>query len=343
MSASTRPAETTAHTNNFDFIRIAAALAVLFSHQHALVGRFEPAVLGIHTLGGFAVLVFFVISGYLVTASWINDPHVFRFAARRALRVWPALIAVVVLSTYALGAWTTQLPLGEYLRNAATTQYLANIWLNNQVALPGVFLNNPLPHSVNGSIWTIPFEVACYAVVAIAGLLGIFRFRTVSLVVIVLALIWYQIRLGPDLHRDWKLRREMMAYFFVGSALFLLTPHWSKRPLVWLFVTVLAGLGLWLAGFRYLALMVGLPFALIYFGTSSTPVIRRFGRFGDPSYGLYLIAFPIQQTVIQYLWPTLGFKETLFISIAITTALAYLSWHVLEKRALKIKPKKSHA
>ena len=100
------------HTNNFDAIRIAAALAVLVSHHHALTGQFEPLVLGIHTLGGFAV-----------TASWHNDPHLLRFTLRRALRIWPAFIAVITLTAFGLGPWVTSLSLDEYLRHADTRGY----------------------------------------------------------------------------------------------------------------------------------------------------------------------------------------------------------------------------
>lgn len=74
---------TTEHTNNFDFIRLAAALMVLVSHQFALQGLSEPVLKGLHSLGGVGVLVFFSISGYLVAQSWLNDPHWLRFATKR--------------------------------------------------------------------------------------------------------------------------------------------------------------------------------------------------------------------------------------------------------------------
>lgn len=328
------------HSNNFDFIRIAAALAVLVSHQHALVGRFEPGVLGIHSLGGFAVLVFFAISGYLVTGSWISDPNLLRFTARRSLRVWPALTVVVVVSAYVLGPWVTELPIGEYLRNKATAKYLSNIWLDTNNALPGVFLNNPHPQTVNGSIWTIPFEVLCYAIVALVGLAGILKFRFISIALILIACIWYQLTLGPDLHSDWKVKQEMIAYFFIGALLFLLRPYWRKRTLIWLTAFVVTALIAWNSGFRYLGLMIGLPFVIIYFGTSSTPFIRSFGKLGDPSYGLYLFAFPIQQTIIYFFWPKFSFIEILTASIITTTVFAYTSWHCIEKTALKLKPHK---
>jgi len=328
------------HTNNFDAIRIVAALAVLVSHHHALIGQFEPLVLGIHSLGGFAVLVFFVVSGYLVTCSWNNDPHLVRFTLRRALRIWPALIAVVVLTTYGLGVWLTTLAPKESLQDSATSGYLSNIWLHGKAGLPGLFENTPLRVSANGSIWTIPYEVQCYVILACAGLLGALRIRTVWLLMVLVTTIWYQVKYGPDFHPDWKLKREMMVYFILGSALAVLQPSWSRRPLPWLAALTVASLCAWFFGLRYLSLMIALPYLLIYLGTQSTPILRQFGRWGDPSYGLYLIAFPIQQTVIHFFWPTIGSASVLALSVAITTVLAYASWHGIEKRALVIKPRK---
>lgn len=328
------------HTNNFDAIRIAAALAVLVSHHHALTGQFEPLVLGIHTLGGFAVLVFFSLSGYLVASSWHNDPHLLRFALRRVLRIWPAYIAVIVLTAYGLGTWVTNLPKEKYLQDSGTFGYLSNIWFVGKAALPGVFEKNPLPSAVNGSIWTISYEVLCYLILACGGVLGMLRIRTIWLAAALITIIWYESKYGPDFHNDWKLKYEMMAYFLAGSAIFILQPHWSKRPLTWLTVLLTASLCLWFSGLRYLSFLITVPYMVICLGTRSSPLLRQFGRWGDPSYGMYLMAFPIQQAIIQSAWPTVGFAGTMVISIIMTTALAYLSWHGLEKRALKFKPRK---
>ncbi|WP_051236153.1 acyltransferase family protein [Ottowia thiooxydans] len=326
--------------NNFDAIRIMAALSVLVSHHFALLGQLEPSVLRINTLGGFAVLIFFTISGYLVTASWYNDPHLFRFAQRRVLRIFPAYIAVIVLTAYVLGASLSSLPLREYVQHDLTRAYLSNIWMGLSSTLPGVFEKNPLPATVNGSLWTIPIEIQCYVILALAGIIGILRSRIAWLSLIVVTLIWHQFSYGPDFHTNWKLKYEMIAYFLVGSAIFILQPHWTKRPSFYFIILAGAGLCIWHLGFRYLAFLIAVPYTIIYIGTRSTPILRQFGRWGDPSYGMYLIAFPIQQTLIHFLWPSVDSMGILAISIIITTILAYASWHGLEKIALKIKPLK---
>ena len=87
---------------------------------------------------------------------------------------------------------------------------------------------------------------------------------------------------------------------------------------------MLAG-GLLLAKMRYTALLAFMPYAVISLGTASTPFIRRFGRYGDFSYEIYLFAFPVQQTVIMCLYPEYGFWTAMMLSMAITAGLAFLS------------------
>ena len=333
------PAAAGAHqANNFDAIRISAALAVLVSHHYALTAQAEPSFLGLHTWGGMAVIVFFVISGYLVTSSWYNDPSFLRFSQRRILRIWPALAVVVVLTAYGLGALVTSLPLMEYWTHRATLDYLLTLKMNVHFMLPGVFTNNPYAHGVNGSLWTIPLEVRCYVVMAIAGLLGLMKFRSVWMLLIAAYMAWFLTKGTADVTGQLNHGRDLSAFFLAGSALYLLQPQWKRHPFAWILMALVGAAVLWACGWHHTALLLLLPITVLHIGTSATPVLRRFGRWGDPSYGIYLFAFPVQQTVILYTWPDLGFAGTLILALLITVGLAYASWHLIEKQALKFKP-----
>lgn len=161
--------------NNFEFIRISAALAVLFSHHYALSKLWEPGLSSVISLGGIAVMIFFSISGFLVTQSWLSDRNAFRFCLRRALRIWPALIVVVIIAALVLGPAVTTLTINDYLIHGATWDYFQALIMRIHFVLPGVFNDNPGGASVNGSLWTIPYEVRCYIVMAIIGFLGLLR------------------------------------------------------------------------------------------------------------------------------------------------------------------------
>lgn len=336
----TKPSQpgTTHPGNNFDAIRVVAALMVLYSHHYALTGQAEPTFFGLTTLGALAVNIFFVISGYLVTASWQRDPSVWRFALRRFLRIWPALTAVILLAAYGLGPWVTKLPLKDYLSHPMTADYLRGLWMQIRFMLPGVFEDNPYRLSVNGSLWTIPIEVNCYIVLGLAGAIGLLRYRAVFLLGAVVCMAWFLVRKGADLTGQVEMPWELGAFFLTGAVLYTLQPQWNRHPARWAAIFGLAAALAWIAGWRHTALLIGLPFAVICAATQATPVIHRAGRWGDLSYGIYLFAFPVQQTVILYLWPQAGFAGTLAVALLVTGTLAYASWHLIEKQALKFKP-----
>ena len=329
------------HSNNFDAIRITAALAVLYSHHFALTAQPEPSFLNLHSWGGLAVLVFFIISGYLVTASWYNDPNFIRFSFRRILRIWPALTIVVFLTAYVLGAAVTQFPVTSYWEHRATFDYLLALIMQIHFVLPGVFEHNPYPLSVNGSLWTIPFEVRCYVALATAGLMGLMRSRIIWMAIIAICMAWFLITSSPDMTGRVNYGRELSAFFLMGSTLFIFKLYWERHPLLWLLTAGAGAALLWWMGRHYTALLIFLPIIIIYIGTRSTFFISHFGRCGDPSYGIYLISYPVQQTIIHFFWPRFGFSLTLILSSAITIALAYASWHGVEKIALRLKPSKN--
>jgi peptidoglycan/LPS O-acetylase OafA/YrhL len=94
-----RLSEAASRANNFDALRLFAALLVLVSHAFALAGSTEPSVGGF-SLGGVGLYIFFAISGYLVTQSWTREPRLAPFFTKRALRILPALLAVSLLTAY---------------------------------------------------------------------------------------------------------------------------------------------------------------------------------------------------------------------------------------------------
>lgn len=325
--------------NNFDFLRMVAASLVLYSHHFVLTARPEPSFFSLHAFGGVAVLIFFSISGYLITQSWYSDPHIVRFALRRILRIWPAFTVVVVLAAYVLGPTVSRLTIQEYFDDPGTARYLYNLIMTPVFVLPGVFEQNPYPLGVNGSLWTIPIEVRAYEIFGLLGLIGLWKKRWVLVTTTLIFAAWYLWKSNPDLGKHHA-HRELILYFFAGASLFALRAHWQARPWLWLAGFVVLGMTAWALGYRYLGLTLILPYAAIFFGTSSTPWLRGAGRWGDFSYGTYLYAYPVQQTVIHYLYADLGFFPTLLLAAAITLVAAVLSWHVIEKTTLRLKPSK---
>lgn len=284
--------------NNFDALRLAGAFLVLVSHQFALSGRWEPRFVGDYSFGNLGVLIFFSISGYLVTASWQKDPNILRFGARRVLRMAPALCASVPLTLTVIAA----------------------------LGLTG-FPGNPR-HLTNGSLWTIKYEVCCYALLLLAGLAT----RRPS-VVLAVGIFGYFVFCGL------QSGDSVLAYFGLCFAAGSLLQAYSclRKPLPTLLFLV-AGCALVLVQQTKLGLAFIVPVMTVAIGLRSWAGLRDISRIGDLSYGIYIYAWPVQQIGVALLGRQTPYLELLAITVPVTLVLATASWHLVEKKALRFKP-----
>lgn len=330
--------------NNFDALRVMAALMVIHGHGWVLAGFQGPGLWGV-PFGRVGLDVFFSISGYLVTASWERTPRLPAFLAKRVLRIFPGLAACVLLTVLVMGPLATRLPLADYATDHRTFLYLANIALLNELFLPGVFEGMGERGAVNGSLWSLLPEFACYLSVP---LLAVVAGRRRPAVLAVLAfligglgvyLFYGYAGPAPRLYNvDLKYAFVEVPFFFIGGALQLLERRFGDR--LWradaclLFFSgnyfISTWFGWWNLPFEWLTV----PYMVLCFGRMSLPVIRRAGRFGDLSFGLYLYAFPVQQLVLAFL-PGAAFP--VLLCTAITAGLAFLSWHLVERPALRLR------
>ena len=161
--------------NNFNLVRLTAATAVVLSHSFALAtgdSEAEPlwSLLGI-TLGSLAVVAFFMTSGYLVGGSLLSNAQPARFIVARVLRIFPGLWVMLVLTVFVLGPAVSTMGIGDYLRANGTWRYLgtnAVMFLGVDRQLPQVFARNPFADTVNGSLWTLTYELWMYATLLVA-------------------------------------------------------------------------------------------------------------------------------------------------------------------------------
>lgn len=333
------------HNNHFDFMRLVAVNLILFSHHFPLFGLPEPRVL-IHDLGGVAFFSLMTMSGFLITKAWRSDPHLGRFLTRRVLRILPAFWLVVLLTVFVFGAALTHLSLRDYFLDSRTYAYLLNLVLWTNLSLPGVFETGLPSIWVNASIWSVPRQVFCYVVVAVLGVLGVFRRDFWAAVLFVVAAVLFFVFKNPDQSPQFLIHWGLELGFFFGV---LWATLWDfLRLSFWRFAVVLlilAGILLYFFGLVSVVLLL-LPVVLLLFCHASLPFLRDIGSSGDYSYGIYLWSYLWQQTLTVLVAPSLGFWGTLLLACLLTWACAAASWHLVEKRALSLKPKhrrKHHA
>jgi peptidoglycan/LPS O-acetylase OafA/YrhL len=332
--------------NNMDFMRLVAALSVLVSHCYPIFG--QPFDLLQHwtgwlTLGGVAVDVFFIMSGFLIAQSWTRDPNALRFLRNRALRILPALYVLILVSFLLAGPLLTELPLSVYFARAQVTDMLAQFgvfWLHDYE--PGVFVHSVLPADFNGSLWTIPLEVLCYLMALALGVAGLFsnRWTVTAVAAATFGLYFYCTYLMPVDHIVLNMPVTQIAgnaaYFFAGSSLFL---WWPKLPTLH-GAYALIGLAILLAtgGFRMpVTLHLVLPFLIMSMAFHPTRRLSKFGKRGDYSYGIYLYAFPVGQCVMSVFGPAVTLPGLIVVSAAVTMVFAVLSWHFVESPSLSLK------
>src|SRR5271165_6680248 len=259
--------------NGFDLLRIIAATMVIYGHAFPLSGSVAPGILG-NGAQSIGVKIFFIISGFLVTRSWLADPNLLRFAQRRAARIAPGLIVAVLFGTFVVGPLFTKISLAEYITSGTTWRYLANCVLYPVYSLPGVFQGNPFPNAVNGSLWSLPVEVLMYVLTpTILGTKAASRL-TLSLFATALTIAdIYFVRIAPPavppvFYGSSILQLLNVAvYFQIGAlyALFHLDRYAFLKPSLFL----LAGAGGIIHGpvVTELVLILLLPFAVVGAGT----------------------------------------------------------------------------
>lgn len=323
--------------NNFDFLRLLAAVSVIIGHAQPVRGNF----LDLSDLGSLAVYVFFSISGFLVAASWERDPHAFRFLSRRVIRIFPGLIVVVAVAAFIVGPLTTTLPLTEYLQNPRLWFYLRTgvLWPVSY-NLPGVFASNHLHDAVNASLWTLPDEILMYISLAILGTVGVFKNRYVVSFVCLVVIIssaykpsWNHSVFLADFVVFWV--RIHSAEFAFGVLLWTWRRHVPFHRYAWIPVLVLIGI-LHHSGWQAPVLTFAVPYAAISFALNPMPIIQSAGRFGDFSYGVYIYGFLVEQT-IMHLWPQIGIWEFIGTAIVASVLLGACSWHLIEHPAMRLK------
>jgi len=333
------------NSNNLNAIRLFLALSVIFSHSFPVCygsvreAKCEPVAVWTHgqmTLGSAAVNLFFLLSGMLITASWLRSTSMEDFLMKRVLRIYPAFVIAVGFSGIVIWCFCPEFRMmaGKGL------PWLVDmgkdwIFLTHSCLGWNSFAHNPYHDSANASMWTIQPEFQCYLLVAAIGLFCLFRRRVLLLLIFVIIYLCY-IRMLFGFNCLGISDCRLLTYFALGVIIWL----WrDKIPISGKFA-LLSLIGLFLSANHkplfsvlfpifavYLTLWVGFAFRLPFFNWTKTT---------DLSYGTYLYAFPIQQIVAMN--PTLRISWVNFlISTPIILIIAWLSWHFIEKDFLAMK------
>lgn len=326
--------------NNFNLMRLLAASAVVVSHAAFLhSGQKADEILSgvtFYNLGDHAVNVFFVLSGLTVAASLARSASTTEFIVARGLRIFPAL-AVCALLLILVGAIVTICTPAQFLSDTRVWRYgLKTLLLGSASAgLPGVFGENPHPSTMNASIWTLKFEVACYLVLAAVGWFGLLtkhRFSWVLGVTWALAGGFLFARFGHDAVPIDQAARFWLC-FSLGIGFYI---YRDVIPLTIVGI-ITSGLVFWLSlgsGLERVVTLVATGYAVVWSAKIPTGRLRHLTNKIDLSYGIYIFGWPITQTLIL-LYPGLDVISLVILSLVLAAIIALPSWLWIERPALR--------
>ena len=315
--------------NNLDFLR--------FVELKPLTVLFETII---------AVRGFFIISGFLITKSWLTSRNPKRYFLNRAKRLLPGYISVVTICAFGLVFLSTLSP-ATYFSSPEWWRYLAcNLLFANflQPNLPGVFLGH-VDTAVDGALWTIKIEVTFYLCLPFI-MWALLRLKTkfatnVALVGIYVSAFVYRLLadyLFQATHVGWtsELSHQFpgfLSYFVFGMAMLLnidVIQKFKNR------LILPAGLAFglhYLTGSDWLvAVSLGLIIFYVAFGLKG---LNNFGKHGDFSYGIYIYHFPLIQIAVSV--GLLQQQPYLFLvcMLVVVVVVGVLSWKLLGRRFLE--------
>lgn len=323
-------------SNNFDAIRLAMALLVVWSHAYALhLGTSDREWInrllgGDYTGGDIAVLGFFTISGFLVSQSYDRSRTRFSYLAKRVRRIYPGyMVATAICAFIVIPRYATHFDL-SFARVVRITWH--NLLLSD---LPpsDAFAMNP-DHRVNGSLWTVLFECGCYLGMLLVGSRR--RFFLIALLAAVLltrvGMNFYLTQPAVGATRLAYLLTALLPSFLVGMIAYSYRDQLprSRSLLIGLLAATLVACRVD-GNLANLILVPALGYAIFYVAFSDRIRLHHFGKNGDFSYGTYLYAFPIQQMLQARFGSSIGLASYIAMSFVLSLTAGILSWHLIER------------
>lgn len=324
--------------NNLTLFRLVAALLVIYGHASAFYIKTDLSdpilrLTEFDYTGSFGVKFFFLVSGLLVTQSYLKDPDAFRFFARRCARIFPGLITCVFFTALVVGPGVSEIGIYEYFSSKETWTYIANnaSLLNLQWELPGVFQSAQTP-VVNGSLWSLPIEIICY-VCLVVWFGSVYRLSNQLAIFLCFSfVVSYSLLLNSvSILQRYEVILELAACFSIG----ILFSLYARNVVLSQWGTVIAvfiGALAWNTFLKEPVFYAVLFYVCLYVSSRSF-FVNNLNPSHDPSYGIYIYGFVIQQLVAHFI-PVQSAMLNFFISSIIALGVGCVSWLLVEQPAM---------
>lgn len=330
--------------NNFDFIRFMASVLVIESHSTQLTGigiSYVKLLTKSVSLGNLCVDVFFMVSGYLILASYLRISNTRNYLIARALRIYPGLIIAVLITSLVIVPFIIPTTLEDYYKDHSTWLYLLNAIMPLSEMISNINGFNTGTHNiyspvVNGALWTIGWEIKCYFLIIILSLVQLLRHRLVILISTIALLLLYNFYYNIDAFRFYSL-------FMTGMCFYLFRDKIAFNNKL---LTILSVSSLIIS--CYFGVIFDVIFAIsggyLLFSFAFNPKVKlnNFGKYGDFSYGIYLYGFFIQQILIILNNGKMDNVLNFILALPIAILCGILSYYLIEKPCIRLKTRFIH-
>ncbi|MEE9380192.1 MAG: acyltransferase [Hyphomonadaceae bacterium] len=338
--------------NLFTPLRICLALMVACEHMLYLqmdrpTGFFE---LGQISLANIAVNAFFVISGYLITASAVNRRSVGIFAKARALRILPALLVNSLIVVFLIAPLFSTLPPLAYYTSSETWLFAPKVvsFIDPYPAIAGAQYAHTSFSDLNGPIWTLRYEVLAYIGTGLLLAFGMASNRRLMIGLLALTGLIFAVSLqgignGFLSGSVGDLLRFSFCYL-LGANLYLWRDVFTPKPIM-----ALAGLAfgatLLLSGLAAGELIfdTGLAIGILALAFAPLSVSQKIRKLPDISYGLYIWHWPIYMLLINTFPDAPRWQMLALVGLPLAICAAMASWFLIEKPTLALKTRKTTA
>ncbi len=347
--------------NALDFLRLFLSLAVVYAHswhgKESELGWQNPVIVGrsdmyrdIIPLGQLVVYGFFIISGFLITASWVRSPKITDYLSKRFLRIYPAFFVCIVMSSFFF------IPVVYLLQkntlNGFGSKYFVEsfhyvidnmqITMNRNLGYNELFVGKSMKET-NGPLWSLIFEVKAYLLIVILGLIGVFKRSFFILIPTLLTWLIYSFAVyHPNFQSilnsafgDYKIF-PLFTYFLVGSVFYIF-----EKKIIWDWKIAFGFLIILMTStfYDYFSLIAPICMTyLIIFISMIIPIRNLSKKIGDLSYGVYIYSWPIQLCLNAIDFNArFGFFTYFLVSAVLSLFAGFVSWNLVEKRFLALK------
>ncbi|MFP5039936.1 acyltransferase family protein [Parasediminibacterium sp. JCM 36343] len=339
--------------NGFDLLRVILSIFVIITHGFLLGGyneNLEPLSYfskNQTNLGEIAVMGFFALSGFLITASFDKSKNSLVFFSHRILRIFPGYWMCLIFTGIVIGPLIfilTGRSISNYsfLGNESAIGYFThNFSLQiGQWTIKDVLLFTPNNGSLDGSFWSLLSEMHCYIMVVLLGYFLLFKKnRVLYFLVFIIILVFFSInynssvKFGPTFLTLINSRLKLFPSFFAGSIIYTFPDLFKLDWKGSLFITFFSLLLIKFGGFHLAS-----PFLI------ALVIINLFQQFEfhlkyDISYGMYIYSFPIQHLLYAAFSNKLHYLVFIGLSILVSALLGFLSYLFIERPAMLLRKK----